>query len=238
MEERNLDKAIDILTRLINGEEVGKNSGANVSLYEEYSTNAEVYDIVNRMLNRMNIKLYEYKNSLYITGGENNQVFGFSNADLRKELGLKVNRELYLCYFIMYHIITCFYTDSAGFNFTEYVKIEEIMDAVDNSLKHIIDNLEILTNSEVEENSFKTLAVLWSDLPAVTEEAIRAAKNSKAGYIKLVLNFLVSQQLMAQSEERYYLKDRARALIENYFEESKGRLYEIIQGKEQEDATY
>ncbi len=53
-----------------------------------------------------------------------------------------------------------------------------------------------------------------------------------------MLNFLISQKLMAQSEERYYLKDRARALIENYFEESKGRLYEIIQGKEKEDAAY
>lgn len=238
MEERNLDKAIDILTRLLNGEEVGRNSGANVSLYEEYSTNAQVYDLVNRMLNRMNIKLYEYNYCLYITAGDNNQVFGFSNGDLRKELGLKVNRELYLCYFIIYQIITCFYTDSSGYNFNEYVKIEDIIEAVDYSLKHIIDNLEILTNNEIEENSFRTLALMWSDLPAATEEFIRAVKNSKAGYIKLVLNFLISQKLMAQSEERYYLKDRARALIENYFEESKGRLYEIIQGKEKEDAAY
>ena len=188
MEERNLDKAIDIVTRLMNGEEVGKNSSETVSLYEEYNTNAEVYDIVNRMLNRMNIRLYEYKYSLYITAGENNQVFGFSNADLRKELGLKVNKELYLCYFIIYQIMTCFYTDSSGYSLTEYVKIEDIMEAVDHSLKHIIDNLEILTNNEVEENSFQTLAILWSELPA-TEEMIRAVKNSKAGYIKLVLNF-------------------------------------------------
>lgn len=238
MEERNLDKAIDILTRLLNGEEVGKNSSANVSLYEEYSTNAQVYDLVNRMLNRMNIKIYEYNYCLYITADDNNLVFGFSNADLRKELGLKVNRELYLCYFIIYQIITCFYTDSTGYNFTEYVKIEDIMEAVDYSLKHIIDNIEILTNNEMEENSFQTLAVMWNDLPAATEESIRAVKNSKAGYIKLVLNFMITQKLMAQSEERYYLKDRARALIENYFEESKGRLYEIIQGKEKKDAAY
>ena len=37
------------------------------------------------------------------------------------------------------------------------------MEAVDYSLKHIIDNLEILTNNETEENSFKTLALMWSD---------------------------------------------------------------------------
>lgn len=238
MEERNLDKAVDILTKLMNGEEIGKNSQTNVALYEEYSTNAEVYDILNRMLTGMNIKLYEYNDSLYITAGDNNEIFGFTNKDIRNELGLKVNRELYLCYFIMYQIITCFYSDSSGYNFTEYVKIEDVMAAVDASLKHIIDNIEILANNEGEENSFQTIAILWNDLPAATEENIRATKNSKAGYIKLTLNFLISQKLMAQAEERYYLKDRGKALIENYFEENKGRLYEILQGEEKENATY
>lgn len=236
MEEKNLDKAIDILTKLMNGEAVGKSS--DVALYEAYSTNAEVYDLVHRMLGGMNIQLYEYHDSLYITPGDNNQVFGFTNGDLRKELGLKVNRELYLCYFIIYQIITCFYSDSAGYNFTEYVRIEDVLEAVDTSLSHIIDKLEILVQNETEENSFKTIAMVWNDLPAATEESVRAAKNSKAGYIKLVLNFLVSQQLMAESEERYYLKEKAKALIEHYFEDSKGRLYQIIKGEEIEDAAY
>lgn len=236
MEERNLDKAIDIVTRLINGETIGKT--AEVSLYEEYSTNAQVYELVHRMLQRMNIQLYEYHDSLYITAGENNQTFGFTNSDMRKELGLKVNRELYLCYFIIYQIIICFYSDSAGYNFTEYIRIEDVIEAVDTSLSHIIDKLEILVENPVEENSFKTIAMLWNDLPAATEESIRAAKNSKAGYVKLVLNFMVSQQLMAESEERYYLREKAKALIEHYFEDNKGRLYEIMKGEEKEDAPY
>ncbi|MDE6314673.1 MAG: hypothetical protein K2M46_13840 [Lachnospiraceae bacterium] len=236
MEERNLDKAIDILTKLMNGEEVGKSFDA--ALYESYSTNAEVYELVHRILRRMNIQLYEYHDSLYVTAGENNQVFGFTNGDLRKELGLKVNRELYMCYFIIYQIITCFYKDSAGYNFTEYIRIEDVITAVDASLSHIIDNLEILAENETEEHSFKTIALMWNELPAATEEAVRAAKNSKAGYVKLVFNFLVTQQLMAESQERYYLKEKAKAFIEHYFEDNKGRLYQIIKGEEQEDATY
>ena len=70
---------------------------------------------------------------------------------------------------------------------------------------------------------------MWNELPVATEETVRAAKNSKAGYVKLVLNFLIEQKIMSQSEERYYLMNRGKALIENYFEENKGRLYQIMQ---------
>lgn len=45
MENRNLDKALDIVSRLIMGEQVSE-SGDNSQLYQEYNTNAEVYDIV------------------------------------------------------------------------------------------------------------------------------------------------------------------------------------------------
>lgn len=229
MDEKNLEKAMDIVTMLIGGEEIGKNSEGNRALYEEYSSNPQVYDYVHKMLKKMNMVMYEYNDSLYITAGDHNQVFGYSNADIRKELGLKVNRELYLCYFIVYQIISCFYSDTSGYNFTEYTKIEGIIASVDEALEHIISNLEIFVENKTEEHSFESIALVWNELPAATEETVRAAKNSKAGYVKLVLNFLVDQKIMAQSEERYYLKDRGKALIENYFEENKGRLYQIMQ---------
>ena len=63
MESRNLDRALDIVSKLINGENVGEN-GDNAALYQEYSTNAQVYDIVMMTLKKMNLDIYEYKNSL------------------------------------------------------------------------------------------------------------------------------------------------------------------------------
>ena len=94
MEIRNLDRALDIVSKLINGENVGEN-GDNEALYQEYSTNAQVYDIVMMTLKKMNLDIYEYKNSLYVSAGQNNPVFGYTNEELRKELGVKLNRELY-----------------------------------------------------------------------------------------------------------------------------------------------
>ena len=107
MENRNLDKALDIVSKLITGENVSER-GENAALYQEYNNNAEVYDIVHMSLKKLNLNIYEYNNGLYVSAGDNNRVFGYSNEELRNVLGLRVNKELYLAYFIIYNIITIY----------------------------------------------------------------------------------------------------------------------------------
>ena len=108
MESRNLDRALDIVSKLINGENVGEN-GDNAALYQEYSTNAQVYDIVMMTLKKMNLDIYEYKNSLYVSAGQNNPVFGYTNEELRKELGVKLNRECIL-HILLFTILSHHFT--------------------------------------------------------------------------------------------------------------------------------
>ena len=84
------------------------------SLYQEYNNNAEIYDIVHMSLKKLNLSIYEYNNGLYVSAGENNRVFGYTNEELRKELGIKVNKDLYMAYFVIYNIITEFYTASSN----------------------------------------------------------------------------------------------------------------------------
>ena len=57
MENRNLDKALDIVSRLIMGEQVSE-SGDNSQLYQEYNTNAEVDDLVHLLLKKFNLNIY------------------------------------------------------------------------------------------------------------------------------------------------------------------------------------
>lgn len=239
MEEKNLEKAMELLSCLLNGETVHKSEGSYIDLYEAYAGNSQVYEYLHKMLKQMNVELYEYENGLYLTAGENNRVFGFQNSELRKILGVKTNRELYLCYFIIYHVIMAFYSDSVTYNYVEFIHIEDIVKAVDESLKQINDKMELFVENELEENSFRTISLIWNELPAATlEEGMRAAKNSKAGYVKTVFNFLVSQELLTEVQERFYPTMRCRALIEHYYEEHRGRLYEILNKKEEDHAAY
>ena len=69
MENRNLDKALDIVSKLITGENVSER-GENAALYQEYNNNAEVYDIVHMSLKKLNLNIYEYNNGLYVRRGD------------------------------------------------------------------------------------------------------------------------------------------------------------------------
>ena len=182
----------------------------------------------------MNISLYEYDNSLYASPGENNKVFGYTNDDLKRVIGVRLNKELYLCYFIIYNVITWFYKDSTTRTFNEYLKIQDIVSSVNASLSNIVNNFEIVDMDTVEEGSFKEIALLWEDMPMVANvnTNVRASRGSKVGFVKMTLNFLIDQGLLTENNERYYPKKRMKALVTGYFEEYKGRLYDIMKGVE------
>ena len=237
MEERNLEKALELAAALIRGEQVGA-SGDNVALYEEYSSNSQVYDALRLILKKFNLELYEYNNALFVSANEDNRGksasgFGFTNEELRRELGVRVNKELFLCYLIIYCAMTEFYKTSGSYTYTEFVRREEIIKAVDNALVNVVDHSVGLVLDEVEENSFKTLALLWDELPVTsTDDAMgqRAARNSRTGYVKLTFNFLVAQGFFVENQDKYYPTDRFRSLIENYFDDYRGRFAELMNG--------
>lgn len=230
MEHRNLDKAMDLFSKLIVGEEVSKK--ANADLYEAYSNNAEVYDILDAVLKKSNLHLYEYNDNLFVSAGDQNRIFGYTNDELKKAIGLRLNKELFLAYFIIYHTLLLFYKDTGSCSYTEYVKVEDIISSVEGSLSAVMNQLSSLVADEVEENSFKTIAQLWSDLPVIANNedlsTLKAARGSKTGFVKLVFNFLAEQNLFFESNGKYYATDRFKALVQNYFEEYRGRLYEIV----------
>lgn len=233
MDSRNMDKALDIYAKLTMGEEVRRSHPETGILYEEYFSNAEVYEILNRLLKKLNLNIYEYKEALYLTAGEGNRVFGYSNEELKRLIGLRYNKELYLGYFVMYQILLLFYQDSASYQFREYVKLEEIAKEVTGALSGITKDLSVYAMDDIEENSFKTIALLWEELPLVTNEdrdQLRASRASQMGFTKLICNFLLSQNLFVEVNERYYPTDRMKALTEQYFEDYRGRIYELLEG--------
>jgi hypothetical protein len=123
MEQRNLEKALELAAALIRGDRVSA-SGGNVALYEEYSSNSQVYDALRLILKKFDMELYEYNNALFVSADEDNAGmgdagFGFTNEELRRALGVRVNKELFLCYLIIYCTMTEFYKTSGSYTYTE-----------------------------------------------------------------------------------------------------------------------
>lgn len=237
MEMKNLEKAMDIYAKLVTGEDI-KRGGVNGSLYDDYYGNAEVYEIVGIMLKKLNLNIYEYKESLFLSAGEGNRIFGYTNEELKKNIGVRYNRELYLCYFIMYEILLSFYSDSASYQFKEYIKIEDVITEVTKALSVFTKDIAVYDLEEEKQESFQAVALLWDELPASTgekQEEIKASRASKASFVKLTFNFLVGENLFVEVSKRYYPTERFQAVVEHYFEEYRGQIYDSLSNMRVED---
>jgi hypothetical protein len=234
MEEKNISRAMDIFSLLLSGEEVARNKPATAELYQAYYGNSEVYDLVTKLLGRLNIAVYEYNETLFVTAGEGNKVFGYTNDDMKKLLGLRLNRELYLVYFIIYQALLLFYTDSATYQIREFVRSEELLAAVTSAAESIVSGTEVFNSlEEKEKEGFRSVALLWHELPLlVNDDADRnkAGRTSRLGYLKLTMNFLQGEKLFLSTEDRFYPTDRFRAIAEGYFEDEKGRIGKLLSG--------
>ena len=233
MEMKNLEKAMDIYAKLVTGEEIGR-SGANASLYEDYYGNAEIYEILGVLLKKLNLHIYEYKESLFLTPGDGNRVFGYTNEEMKRAMGLRNNRELYLAYFVIYEVLLAFYSDSTSYQFKEYIRIENVVEEVTKALSVFTKDIAIYDMDDEKEDSFRAIALLWDELPASTsekDEDVKASRASKTSLVKLVFNFLINENLFLEVSRRYYPTRRFSALVENYFEEYRGEIYDALSRK-------
>ena len=242
MEDKTLSKAMEIFGILISGEEISGKRPATAELYQTYYANAEVYELVTKMMGRLNMSVYEYHETLFVTAGEGNKVFGYTNEDLKRLLGLRLNRELYLVYFIIYQSLLCFYTDSATFQTREYIRMEELLAAVSSAAESIAKETEVYDSlSEREKEGFRSVALLWHELPLSSNEDAdrnKAGRSSRLGYCKLTMNFLQGEKLFLTTEDRFYPTDRFRAIAEGYFEDEKGRLQKALSAGNREKSGY
>ena len=150
---------------------------------------------------------------------------------VKGQLGYDVINELTKCG------IEAVGVDIQEMDITDAASVEKVIEEADKYLADVTKRLSVFSAEDVGAESFKAVGLLWDELPAVSHavydgEKTKASKASKSGYVKLTFNFMVSQKLFVENEERYYPTDRFKALCENYFEEYRGRLYQMLGGEE------
>ena len=85
--DKSLEKALDIYSVLATGQSISAKDKETSELYSAFYADSEVYDITTGLLDRLNLKLYEYNETLFVTAGSGNKIFGYTNDDLKKILG-------------------------------------------------------------------------------------------------------------------------------------------------------
>lgn len=229
--EKALEKALDIYSILATGKSISARDKETSELYNAFYADSEVYDITTGLLERLNLKLYEYNESLFVTAGSGNKVFGYTNDDMKKILGLRLNKELYLIYFIVYEALLYFYKSSDSYQIKDYIRTDELIEAVGRDLGRISGEVNVYDKSDDSDNSFMAVALLWDSLPPMISEdkdRTKASRGSRMGYVKLTANLLGSEGIFTVVDDRMYPTDRFHALAENYFEDNGSAIYDFL----------
>ena len=138
-------------------------------------------------------------------------------------LGLRLNKELYLVYFIVYEALLQFYKTSDTYQVKDYIRLDELIEVVGKELGRISSDTSVYTQDDVNDSSFKAVALLWDGLPPMISEdkdRNKASRGSRYGFAKLTANLMNQEGIFTVVDDRLYPTDRFHAIVENYFEES------------------
>lgn len=109
--EENLDIALEIINTLLQNKEISK--ADNQLLYQNYVNSVEVGNLTDKIAEKMGFNIYRLNNALNLCVMLDNKVFGYTNEELKRKVKmLNKNEDIYLMYFIILTIITCFYRES------------------------------------------------------------------------------------------------------------------------------
>lgn len=210
------------------------NSSINEDLYENYKFDSNVSNDVEEIMEMFDIDMYDNPSEgLFITPGVSNNIFGYSNEELRKALSVKNNTELSICFFIMYCILTKFYKESSFIASSEFITQDQLIEDVDNKINAVKTMLEGIESTEDDEGkiSFIKLVETWETISYlnIKSKSSNISKDSisktKIGYANKSLKFFCDNNLLFYNEVQniYLVKPKMATIVGYYFDEYKTR---------------
>lgn len=214
------------------------NSNVNQELYDEYRYDSNISNEVDEILEVFNMEIYDNPNEgLFLTSGVNNSIFGYSNEDLRKELKVKTNKELSVCLYLMYCILSKFYKESSLIPTAEFITSSQLIEDADTKMLAIKTMLEQREEDEEQakddnfESSFKKLVDTWDDISLVNikSKAKDISKDerseTKIAFANKTLKFFSDNNLLAYSEiqDIYMITSKLSTLVGYYYDTHKNR---------------
>ena len=229
--DENLDVALEIINTLIQNKEISK--GKNVSLYQKYVNSSDIGNLADKIAEKMGFDIYRMDNTLNLCAMLDNKILGYTNEELKKKIKMiNKNEEIYLMYFIILTILTCFYRESGLNSPRSYLNLSELLETIEIKFQSLVKE-DIEKTSRENEYNFVDIKNVWERLQDAREDIAVGGKNDKISFVKLVLHFLEEEKLINFNEERQIISitKRFKAIVYFYFEnnkENKNKLLEYV----------
>lgn len=196
----------------------------NPDLYRSYFE-PNVRDVLQNVFQPISkSKIIYVDETLYFVPDVDNKIFSYKNEELREQMGLKDNKELYMAQFIWMNLISEFYGDQ--FNQTNqtrsFVKVDEIMSKVKSYIEKFCEKSEeeLYELSAEYELDILGLIQVWNNLSQVTEEVkdVSRATSRDYGFFLKVLRFWEKEKLIiVREKEEITLTSKMKDIAGTYY---------------------
>lgn len=179
------------------------------------------------------IKLLPAVDRFYLAGSLSGGIFSYNNEELRRQLKVANNRELYLCSFIVLVLLASFYdSDDALEPSREFILLQDLEAMVTENLQELgmhpqVEQLEDRTRVNLREP-----AELWLDLPYQKPGVVKQrSSSSRLAFLLKTMDFLQEHGLVRLVQDRQvFPEERLHYLVAYYYnhQERKNEILELI----------
>lgn len=153
-----------------------------------------------------------------------NELFSYSNQELREKMKLKSNRELYLAYFSMLTVISKFYnSEDQSLSTRVYVTIEEIESTIRDhmvqfkkSMKEFDDTEDL---SDLHDLDIEGIVQVWNGLRVYDEKAKRIdmTEKNRISFLLKVFRFMQEDLFTVREQTEIELTEKLKWIITTYY---------------------
>ncbi len=166
------------------------------------------------------IKLISLTDKFYLTAGWEGGIFAYSNEEMRRQLGVETNKELYLCSFIVLTMLAAFYDseDSAAPS-RENIILSDLQEIVSENLLELGLAEEVEVIEDETRVNLREPAELWLDLPYQKSDVDQHRRSkSQLTYLLKTMDFLQKHGLVRLVRDRQvFPEERLHNLVSNYY---------------------
>lgn len=153
------------------------------------------------------VKIFAVGGNIYLTPGVDNTYFGYTNVELRVQMKLRNNSELYLAYFVMLCFLAKFYnSEDQSLTSRQFVPLEELEETVTEYVNTVMEIKpeELDEQEEKYQLNLRSVSESWQDMPAFDDSVknLKSARNNRISFLLRVMRFLEEQCLVQILEDR------------------------------------
>ena len=175
-------------------------------LYKAYTEEEEVQNLVKSQGEIAGSTIERYGNVIYLIPKEENNLLGFSKAQLKSALCRSgaTDKDYYLSQFVILTLLVEFFDgQGSSSKAREYIRVGELQNLVSGHLKEGAENL----GEEEEERAGIAFSNMYEAYEALkSDEKGSRAKTTKEGFLHHILLFLQKQGLIEYVEQDEMIK--------------------------------